>query len=167
MDENDDFEPVDDNRPYFYLNTLNPANASGIVSSLWICYNLDSDDDFDAPVFQATIGFYRPAADGGSFSLMSYITLTRTSRDTLWCENVTIPNIEVEEGDVIGVCAINFNSSFRRIDFVVSVSNDDCSLILGRGADKCFLMEPEGLIMLSVPLLAVCQHLSQTIIFDW
>ena len=30
-----------------------------------------------------------------------------------------IPSTQVQEGDVIGVCARNFNFSFRRINFVV------------------------------------------------
>ena len=148
MEENSGFDTVDDDRS-FYLNTLDPANVSGIVSSLWICYELDDRSMFADSVFTATIGFYRPKSnDRGSFnySLISNTTLTRSRmaipEGPFQCENVTIPDTEVEEDDVIGVCARDFNSSFRRINSILDVNRGDCSLILGRESDSsdCFLM---------------------------
>lgn len=127
LNVNRQFSPVDynDGGPVFYLNTEGPATASGTIDMLRFCYDLDGVQG-PGTLYQATIGFYRPEGDN-SYSLLTSLKVTRTPGpvpgvDQFRCEDMDIPSTEVREGDLIGVCARNFNSSVGRINFIVNIN---------------------------------------------
>lgn len=102
--ENIQYTPATDSSPFF-LNTRAAADANGTISRVKYCYTLP-DDNTDS--YRATIGLYRP--QGGSFNLLNSFSLTKTGntlqgpRDEFVCEEMDIPSLEVQEGDVMGAC---------------------------------------------------------------
>ena len=125
----------------FYLNTEDPATSDGIVERLRFCYSLNGGEG----LYQATIGLYRPEGNGGYSLLRSfYVTRNASSdqeRDQFVCEDMDIPSTQVQEGDLIGVCARNFNNSFRRINFVVNVGESRLERDLMRNDQNDFCRE--------------------------
>lgn len=96
---------------HFYLNTDDPANASGVASSLGYCYYA-VEGIITVRVFQATVGFYRQGVNS-SFDLVSdfyvlSINVSTVLSDEVHCEQMKIPPLEIQEGDMIGVCSRNF-----------------------------------------------------------
>lgn len=120
----------------FFINTAASANASGTISSLRYCYTIQTGDD-DSETYQATVGFYRQ--DGDDFTLSNNvsfdITIDSTPQvtpdTTFQCEDkMIIPSVEVQEGEMIGVCTRNFDdSSVKRINFLASVQTNDRDLL--------------------------------------
>lgn len=125
-----DYEELEDDSARFYLNTEFPAIADGTVTSLSFCYDLNGPVD---TTYQATIGFYH--MEGTNYSLIDSFNLSR-SRLPARCENISIPPIEVQQGDVIGVCARDFSPSVRRINFVVESDRESDDLQRERGGDN-------------------------------
>lgn len=134
LSENRQFSPADydNDGPQFYLNTEDPATANGIVEMLRLCYDLDEGQGEEI-LYQATIGFYHPEGHN-SFSLITSVNVTKSGadQDQSRCEDMAIPSTELHEGDLIGVCARNFNSSVRRINFVVNDYGNDLNRDLQR-----------------------------------
>ena len=117
--------------PRFYLNTNHPANVSGAVEGLSFCYSLNRSSGSETTTYQATIGFYRPSHERNAYSLFATINVSRSAagnRTEFVCEDMDIPSTQVQVGDLIGVCARNFNNSRRRINFVASEVADGAEL---------------------------------------
>ena len=133
MDESSQFAPAPydtvSDGPTFYLNTRHPATAGGVVHSMRFCYSLD--DSPGVTLYQATVGFFR--RNRRRYSLVKSFPVTKNAdrgSDEFFCEDMAIPSTEVEQGDLIGVCARNFNSpSQGRINFVVRTNSNRDTLL--------------------------------------
>ena len=113
----------------FFLNTLDPATASGTVSSLRFCAYLN--DDASVEIYQATIGFFRETGQHGQYDLLNSVGVAVNATPGLeyTCLSVSTPDIDVQVGDVIGVCSRTFNSSVASLGIAVSVDDDTSSLL--------------------------------------
>ena len=134
LSENRQFAPTayseeNDVGPQFYLNTEDPATTSGTVERLRFCYHLDEGLGDQGTLYQATFGFYRRPERSDTYVQQALFDVTRNASnnqegDQFVCEDMDIPSTQVQEGDLIGVCARNFNKSFRRINFAVDFNGD-------------------------------------------
>jgi hypothetical protein len=122
LNESLEYSPATAEDTWFYLNIKDPATMDGVVERLRVCYTLEEEiyqNHMQETLYQGTIGFYRYNTEQEAYSLLNFtsITVKRTHKN-LTCETIDITRSEVLKGDVIGVCARNFNSSVRRINFV-------------------------------------------------
>ena len=129
----------------FYLSNNAPATASGTVSSIQYCYTLDTDNLDDIEIFLSTVGFYRLV--GSNYTLVNSTVISvkniadelpENIRDTFDCVEISVPEFEVERGDVIGVCQRLYpdDGSSPRTERVTVVANVNSESVLrSRGGD--------------------------------
>ena len=137
----------------FYLSHNTPATANGTVSSIQYCYTLDTDDLDDIEIFLSTVGFYRLV--GSNYTLVNSTVISvenigdRLPEDiteTFDCVEISVPEFEVERGDVIGVCQRLYpddNSPPRteRVNVVANVNGESVLRSRGGGTDDRFCSE--------------------------
>lgn len=160
------YDELGDDSPLFYLNTQFPAVANGTVISLSFCYNLSGS--IETTTYRATIGFYHMV--GTNYSLVDSVSLSRSGGPVSRCENITIPPIEVQESDVIGVCG---GPSVGQINFIVNSMGHDQLQRDGSESGELFcrevgdvpvslpsevLNEVNGLIMQIAGTFGECRH---------
>ena len=111
----------------FYMNTGAPADANGTITSVRYCYTLSTLASSESNFYQATVGIYRPEGNE-SYNLKSFFILTNASMssNSFQCKQLNVPaNIEVEKGDVLGVCQWDFNfsnTSLGHINLIASTT---------------------------------------------
>lgn len=140
-----EYAPTSDDSQFF-LNSGAPANIDGTVSRVRYCHILQTSTT--ATLLQATVGFYRRS--GNTFTLTNSFNITKSATSApisiFQCENLSISPIQVNEGDVIGVCSRDFESSLiGRIILVantISNANGDDSLFRNVPSDS--LCSQEG-----------------------
>lgn len=111
-DHDTGYEPAEIPQYTFFLNANSSAKTNGSISTITFCFfqprNLTQN------FYQATVGIYRQKDGGITYSLLNSFILTKTlisltnnsnsnTSDPL-CEKISIQSMEVQEGDVFGVC---------------------------------------------------------------
>ena len=125
------------NRDRFYLNTDRSAPCNGTITRFGYCY-YGRDDDSDN-TYQVLVSLYRPVAGNGYINILANAVsiIKQTPRfqfppaDALLlgfnCDSIELEeSVQVQEGDVIGVCLTN-GDNINRLD-VVSRNGDGYSM---------------------------------------
>lgn len=120
---NNQYIPSNANNTPFILNTGAPASADGIVINVRYCYTLETP--IFARLYQATAGFYR-STQRNQYNLIYDFNITKSAsntigeiKDSFQCDDLSLPNIALQQGDVLGVCSSKFSEmSIGRVNLI-------------------------------------------------
>ena len=96
----------------FYLNTQDPAPCDGMIDGVQYCYYHTSILNIKAiGGFSFTAALYREMGQGTYTAISDAYTTGTSSLDhgtqSFRCVTVSIPPLQIQAGDVIGVCIYN------------------------------------------------------------
>lgn len=166
----------DDDGSFFYLNTLQSAEANGTVSSIRYCY---AKPQATHQLYQATVGFYRRYRDSDIFQLVSDFSFNLTivensitaenstviSSNDFRCDYRSFPPVAIQEGDVIGACTRDFpDLSIGRLVLTGRVSFLFFNLNVMRSAQVQSLCPGAGNLPLLVSTLSLDSNRQQLLI---
>ena len=136
-----------------FLISQDLATANGTVSSFRYCYYLN---DRGRNTYQATVAIYRLEQDIYTLVSDSFnITVNRSEQvneEGFNCGELIIPEVEIVQGDIIGVCSRDFDSDDQSIGRLNLVAEVDYNTALLRSDERgevrdIFCTSPGSVVM--------------------